>query len=140
MRWRTEFRTWGKALTGISGVPVTPYKGDGSIGIAKLKTLIRRVAEARMHNLMAAGNTGEFFTLTMDEVREVHAATVEAAAGKARVSAAVGRSLTEAKALAKAAIAAGADAIMGHHPMARSPARPTRPATSSNWRMPPRSR
>ncbi len=106
-----------KALTGISGVPVTPYKGDGSIDVAKLKTLIKATAQARVHNLMAAGNTGEFFTLTMDEVREVHAATIEAADGKALVSAAVGRSLTEAKALAKDAIAAGADAIMGHHPM-----------------------
>ncbi|WP_183829131.1 dihydrodipicolinate synthase family protein [Aliirhizobium cellulosilyticum] len=110
-------KTVRKALTGISGVPVTPYKGDGAIEVAKLKTLIKAMAKARVHNLMAAGNTGEFFTLTMDEVREVHSATIEAADGKALVSAAVGRSLTEAKALAKDAIAAGADAIMGHHPM-----------------------
>lgn len=105
------------ALKGISGVPVTPYGGDGSIDIEKLKDLIGRLAAAKVHNLMAAGNTGEFFTLTMDEVRRVHAATIEAANGKALVSAAVGRSLTEAKALAKDAIADGADAIMGHHPM-----------------------
>lgn len=110
-------KTVRKALTGISGVPVTPYKGDGTIDIANLKILIKGMAKARVHNLMAAGNTGEFFTLTMDEVREVHAATIEAADGKALVSAAVGRSLTEAKALAKDAITAGADAIMGHHPM-----------------------
>lgn len=106
-----------KALGGISGVPVTPYGGDGSIDTDKLKALIRGLAAARVHNLMAAGNTGEFFTLTMDEVRRVHAATIEAADGKALVSAAVGRSLAEAKALAGDAIAAGADAIMGHHPM-----------------------
>lgn len=114
---RDKMKTLRKALTGISGVPVTPYKGDGSIDVAKLKALIKGLAQARVHNLMAAGNTGEFFTLTMDEVREVHAATIEAADGKALVSAAVGRSLAEAKALAKDAIAAGADAIMGHHPM-----------------------
>ncbi|CUX55989.1 dihydrodipicolinate synthase family protein [Agrobacterium fabrum] len=112
-----KLQTVRTALSGISGVPVTPYKNDGSIDIAKLKSIIKGLASARVHNLMAAGNTGEFFTLTMDEVREVHAATVEAAAGKSLVSAAVGRSLTEAKALAKDAVAAGADAIMGHHPM-----------------------
>ncbi|TWF49408.1 4-hydroxy-tetrahydrodipicolinate synthase [Neorhizobium alkalisoli] len=105
------------ALKGISGVPVTPYQKDGSIDVEKLGQLIRRLAAAKVHNLMAAGNTGEFFTLTMDEVRLVHDTTIEAAAGKALVSAAVGRSLTEAKALAKDAIASGADAIMGHHPM-----------------------
>ena len=116
-----------RALTGISGVPVTPYKADGSVDIVKLSALITRLADARVHNLMAAGNTGEFFTLTMDEVRAVHAATIKAAAGRSLVSAlsllslpqasADGRSLTEAKALARDAIAEGADAIMGHHPM-----------------------
>ncbi len=106
-----------KALTGISGVPVTPYKTDGSIDLGKLSALIARLASARVHNLMAAGNTGEFFTLTMDEVKMVHAATIKAADGKALISAAVGRSLTDAKALARYAIAEGADAIMGHHPM-----------------------
>lgn len=106
-----------KALTGISGVPVTPYAADGSVDTSKLSTLIAGLADAGVHNLMAAGNTGEFFTLTMDEVRLVHRTTIVAAAGKALVSAAVGRSLTEAKALARDAIAEGADAIMGHHPM-----------------------
>ena len=106
-----------KALTGISGVPVTPYKADGSIDLAKLSALIARLASARVHNLMAAGNTGEFFTLTMDEVKAVHSATIKAADGKALISAAVGRSLTEAKILARHAIAEGTDAIMGHHPM-----------------------
>lgn len=112
-----RLQTVRKALTGISGVPVTPYRQDGTVDVEKLGELIRRLAVAKVHNLMAAGNTGEFFTLTMDEVRIVHAATVKAADGMSRVSAAVGRSLSEAKALAKDAIAEGADAIMGHHPM-----------------------
>ena len=105
------------ALKGISGVPVTPYGADGEIDIALLSRLIGRLANAGIHNLMAAGNTGEFFSLSLDEVRRVHAATIGAAAGKSLVSAAVGRSLVEAKALARDAIAAGAGAIMGHHPM-----------------------
>jgi 4-hydroxy-tetrahydrodipicolinate synthase len=105
------------ALKGISGVPVTPYAADGGIDTAKLSVLIKKMADARVHNLMVAGNTGEFFTLTLDEVRDVHRTAIEAADGKSLVSAAVGRSLTEAKALARDAIAEGADAIMGHHPM-----------------------
>nr|WP_246749327.1 dihydrodipicolinate synthase family protein [Agrobacterium rosae] len=105
------------ALTGISGVPVTPYTSDGAVDASKLSTLIKGLAEAGVHNLMAAGNTGEFFTLTLEEVRLVHRTAVKAAAGKSLVSAAVGRSLTEAKALARDAVAEGADAIMGHHPM-----------------------
>lgn len=106
-----------QALTGISGVPVTPYAADGSVNGPGLKALISRLAAAGVHNLMAAGNTGEFFALSLEEVRLVHRLTVEAADGKSLVSAAVGRSLVEAKELARDAIAAGADAIMGHHPM-----------------------
>jgi 4-hydroxy-tetrahydrodipicolinate synthase len=106
-----------QALTGISGVPVTPYTEDGAINVDGLRTLISRLADAGVHNLMAAGNTGEFFALSLEEIRLVHKVTIEAAAGKSLVSAAVGRSLVEAKALARDAISAGADAIMGHHPM-----------------------
>lgn len=112
-----KLKTVRTALTGISGVPVTPYRADGSIDVEKLDTLIKGMAAARVHNLMAAGNTGEFFTLTMDEIRLVHRTTIQAAAGKALVSAAVGRSLADAKLLARDAISEGADAIMGHHPM-----------------------
>ncbi len=104
------------ALRGISGVPVTPYDAGGMVDEGTLSRLIARIAAAGVHNLMAAGNTGEFFSLSLDEVRRVHAVTI-AAKGDAIVSAAVGRSLTEAKSLARAAIADGADAIMGHHPM-----------------------
>jgi 4-hydroxy-tetrahydrodipicolinate synthase len=105
------------ALTGISGVPVTPYGADGAVDITMLSRLIVRLAGAGIHNLMAAGNTGEFFSLSLEEIRQVHAVTAEAADGRCLVSAAVGRSLTEAKELARDAIAAGAGAIMGHHPM-----------------------
>jgi 4-hydroxy-tetrahydrodipicolinate synthase len=114
---KDRLQTVRRALAGISGVPVTPYRQDGAVDVEKLDALIRGLGAAKVHNLMAAGNTGEFFTLTMDEVRLVHATTIRAAQGRALVSAAVGRSLTEAKALAKDAIAEGADAIMGHHPM-----------------------
>jgi len=106
------------ALGGVSGVPVTPYDAQGAIDPRGLKALITRLSRHGVHNLMAAGNTGEFFALSLDEIRQVHALTIEAAkGGTSIVSAAVGRSLVEAKALARDAIAAGADAIMGHHPM-----------------------
>lgn len=105
------------ALRGISGVPVTPYAADGGVDAAALEALIGRLAAAGVHNLMAAGNTGEFFALSREEIGLVHRTTIAAAAGRSIVSAAVGRSLSEAKALARDAISAGADAIMGHHPM-----------------------
>nr|WP_314257468.1 dihydrodipicolinate synthase family protein [uncultured Devosia sp.] len=106
------------ALGGVSGVPVTPYLADGNVDHPALQALISRLSRCGVHNLMAAGNTGEFFALSLDEIRQVHATTIAASRdGTSIVSAAVGRSLVEAKALARDAIDAGADAIMGHHPM-----------------------
>jgi 4-hydroxy-tetrahydrodipicolinate synthase len=106
-----------QALIGISGVHVTPYDNSGAIDLALLKTVVGAMAVAGVHNIVSAGNTGEFFALTSDEVVRVHEAAIDAVAGRALVTAAVGRSLIEATATARAARRAGADAIMAHHPL-----------------------
>jgi len=77
----------------------------------------REIADAGVHNIVSAGNTGEFFALTDDEVERVHAAAIEGVAGKAVVTAAIGRSLSQAKRTARLAMEAGADAVMSHHPL-----------------------
>jgi 4-hydroxy-tetrahydrodipicolinate synthase len=105
------------ALTGISGVHVTPYDSSGAIDAALLGSIVADMAVAGVHNIVSAGNTGEFFALTSDEVLRVHDIAISAVAGRALVTAAVGRSLTEATATARAAKRAGADAIMAHHPL-----------------------
>ena len=104
------------ALSGISGVHVVPFGADGAVDRPLLARIVRSIAEAGVHNIVSAGNTGEFFSLTEREVREVQATAIEAGGGSAVVTAAVGRSLAEAVATARAAKAAGADAIMAHHP------------------------
>ncbi len=106
-----------QALTGISGVHVTPYDNSGAIDFALLKAIVAEMAVAGVHNIVSAGNTGEFFALTSDEVLRVHETAIAAVAGRALVTAAVGRSLIEAKAAARAAKRAGADAVMAHHPL-----------------------
>ncbi len=103
-------------LAGISGVHVVPYGVDGSVDRPLLARIVASIAEAGVHNIVSAGNTGEFFSLTEREVRDVQATAVEAGRGRALVTAAVGRSLAEAVATGRAAKAAGADAIMAHHP------------------------
>jgi 4-hydroxy-tetrahydrodipicolinate synthase len=106
-----------RALTGISGVHVTPYDSSGAIDVALLGSVVANMAVAGVHNIVSAGNTGEFFALTSDEVLRVHDTAIAAVAGRALVTAAVGRSLVEATATARAAKRAGADAIMAHHPL-----------------------
>ncbi len=105
------------ALRGISGVHVTAWKGDGEADWALTGQIVRRIAEAGIHNIVSAGNTGEFYPMTTDEVVRSHAVAAEAAAGKALVTAGIGRSLREAIATGKLAVAAGCDAVMVHHPL-----------------------
>lgn len=105
------------ALRGISGVHVTAWKGDGEADWALTGEIVRRIAQAGIHNIVSAGNTGEFYPMTTDEVVRSHAVAAEAAAGKALVTAGIGRSLREAISTGKLAAKAGCDAVMVHHPL-----------------------
>lgn len=105
------------ALRGISGVHVTAWKGDGEADWQVTGGIVRRIAEAGIHNIVSAGNTGEFYPMTTEEVVRSHAVAAEAAAGKALVTAGIGRSLREAVATGKLAAQAGCDAVMVHHPL-----------------------
>ena len=106
-----------KALTGVSGVPVTAYDGEGEVEPRITAKVYGRVAAAGIHNIVAAGNTGEFYALTPQEIRIVHEAAVSGVDGKAPVTAAIGRSLREAIGMARDAAAIGASAVMSHQPV-----------------------
>ncbi|MEK1861344.1 MAG: dihydrodipicolinate synthase family protein, partial [Rhizobium leguminosarum] len=109
--------TMRKALTGVSGVPVTAYDGKGEVEPRITAKVYERVAVAGIHNIVAAGNTGEFYALTPQEIRIVHEAAVSGVNGKAPVTAAIGRSLREAIGMAKDAATIGASAVMSHQPV-----------------------
>ncbi|MBM6593148.1 dihydrodipicolinate synthase family protein [Microvirga pudoricolor] len=105
------------SLHGISGIHVTPYSQDGGLNEALVRQIVRRIADAGIHNIVSGGNTGEFFSLTYDEVVRLQAVALEAMGPNAVRTAAVGRSLSEAIATGRHAIAAGAEALMIHHPL-----------------------
>ena len=102
------------ALTGVSGVHVTPFTDADAIDEAGLERVVADLAEAGIDNIVTGGNTGEFYALGLDEVRTVYRRAVAAVAGRAVVTAGVGRALRDAQALAEAAARAGVDAIMIH--------------------------
>ncbi|HET8726576.1 MAG TPA: dihydrodipicolinate synthase family protein [Alphaproteobacteria bacterium] len=105
------------ALGGISGVHVTPYDADGNVDAALLRVIVDRIAAAGIHAIVSAGNTGEFYALTDDEVRAVHDGAIAANAGRALLIASVGRALRDAIPMARRAAANGADAILVHQPL-----------------------
>jgi 5-dehydro-4-deoxyglucarate dehydratase len=68
-------------LTGVFGFPVTPFHQDFSVD---LDGLARNVAEMSRHRfcaLVAAGGTGELYSMTPEEIGEVVRVTVENANG-----------------------------------------------------------
>lgn len=109
----TELRA---ALTGISGILVTPFDADDRIAPARQKPIIDRAVAAGVHILVANGNTGEFYGLTMEEAEAMVASAAEHIDGRIPLFGGVGRSVQDACRLAKASVKAGADALMVHQP------------------------
>ncbi|MFN3482541.1 MAG: dihydrodipicolinate synthase family protein [Rhabdaerophilum calidifontis] len=105
------------ALRGISGVHVTPYAETGAPDWAAMADVVCGIADAGIHNIVSAGNTGEFYPMAPAEIERSHAVAAEAAAGRALVTAGIGRSLGEAIAMGRAAARAGCDAALVHHPL-----------------------
>jgi 4-hydroxy-tetrahydrodipicolinate synthase len=104
------------ALTGISGILVTPYDDAGDIAPARLAPVIDRALGAGLHMPVVNGNTGEFYALTTDEACAMVQEVVGLIDGRAPVLAGVGRSIRDACRLAKVSADAGATALMIHQP------------------------
>src|ERR687884_1439280 len=105
-----------KALTGISGILVTPFDTKDGVTPARLRPIIDRAVKAGVHILVANGNTGEFYGLTTAEAETMVHAVAEEIGGRVPLLAGVGRSINDACALARASRAAGAAALMVHQP------------------------
>ncbi|MFU8865759.1 MAG: dihydrodipicolinate synthase family protein [Rhodobacterales bacterium] len=104
------------ALTGISGILVTPYDADGEIAPARLAPIIDRALGAGMHIPVVNGNTGEFYALTTDEACTMAREVVAMVDGRAPVLAGIGRGIRDACILARVSADAGAAALMVHQP------------------------
>ena len=104
------------ALTGVSGILVTPFDAKGAIAPERQGPIADRAIAAGVHVLTANGNTGEFYGLTMDEAEAMVAATARHIAGRVPLVAGIGRGIRDACRLARASADAGAAALMIHQP------------------------
>src|SRR5689334_12684746 len=105
-----------RALTGISGILVTPFDEKNQVAPTRLKPIIDRAVGAGVHILVANGNTGEFYGLTTAEAERMVHAIAEQIDGRVPLLGGVGRSIGDACALARASRAAGVSALMVHQP------------------------
>ena len=109
-------------FTGTGTALVTPFRVDGSLDEATLRSLIKRQIDGGIDFLVPCGTTGESPTLTHEEHLRVVEITVELAKGRVPVLAgAGGYNTAEVIALARELAALGADGILSVTPYYNKP-------------------
>ena len=99
-------------LRGVISFPITPFTADLELDLDALRHNVDWLIQRGIKTLVAAGGTGELYSLTVEEAGQVHRAVIEAASGRAAVICGVGGKLREAQALAAQAEKAGASGIL----------------------------
>lgn len=97
---------------GLLSFPVTHFDSGHQFAEGPYREHCASMLEYELAGLFAAGGTGEFFSLTPDEVTQVVKAAVAEASGKTPVLAGCGYGTAIAMELAKSAEAAGADGLL----------------------------
>ncbi len=104
------------SFLGVIAFPVTPFKDDLSLDIDGLRQNLAKLLEHPVCAVVAAGGTGEMYSLTPAEHLVVIQTTVDVVSGRVPVIAGVGFGQQLAVELARAAAAAGADGILAFPP------------------------
>jgi 5-dehydro-4-deoxyglucarate dehydratase len=97
---------------GLLSFPVTHFDADGAFQEDPYRAHCAWMLEHELTGLFAAGGTGEFFSLTPDEVAAVVAAAVAETAGKIPVISGCGYGTAIATGIARDAEKAGADGVL----------------------------
>ena len=103
-------------MRGVLGFPVTPFRKNLSLDLDALARNVDEMARYPFCALVAAGGTGELYSLTPAEVEDVVRVTVEAAAGRMPVVAGTGLNGPIGTDMAKRAEKAGADCVLALPP------------------------
>ncbi|MGH9628904.1 MAG: 5-dehydro-4-deoxyglucarate dehydratase [Bryobacteraceae bacterium] len=79
-----------KQLKGVFGFPVTPFRKDLSLDLDALARNVEEMVRHPFCALVAAGGTGEVYSMSPQEIEDVVRVTVQAAGGKMPVVAGTG--------------------------------------------------
>jgi len=102
-----------KEFKGVITPMVTPFKEDEEIDWELLDQHVEFLIAKGVHCLAPTGSTGEFESLTFDEVIGIYQAVVKKVAGRVPVIGGMGgRSTRESIAMARAAEKAGVDGLL----------------------------
>jgi len=99
-------------VRGVLGFPITPFKKDLSLDLDALARNVDEMASHPFCGLVAAGGTGELYSLTPDEVEQVVRVTVESVRGRMPVVGGTGYSAPIGADIARRVERAGADCLL----------------------------
>jgi 5-dehydro-4-deoxyglucarate dehydratase len=105
-------KEFASSLRGVFGFPVTPLNKDLSLDLKGLARNVDEMAAFPFCAMVAAGGTGELYSLSVDEIEKVVRTTVEAVNGRMPIVAGTGFNLPMGVEIAKRLEKAGADSIL----------------------------
>jgi 5-dehydro-4-deoxyglucarate dehydratase len=101
---------------GVFGFPVTPLRRDLTLDLDALERNVDEMASFPFCALVAAGGTGEMYSLTPDEIERVVAVSVKAVKGRMPVVAGTGFNAPLGAEIARRAERAGAQCVLALPP------------------------
>src|SRR5262245_61788315 len=99
-------------LSGVIAFPITPFKDDLSLDVGGLRRNLEMLLRHPISAIVAAGGTGEMYSLSPAEHLQVIQTTVATAGGRVPVIAGVGFGQRLGTDLSRAAEDAGVDGIL----------------------------
>lgn len=103
-------------LRGVFGFPITPFRQDLSLDLDGLARNVDEMARHPFCAMVAAGGTGEIYSLTPGEIVDVVRVTVQAAAGRMPVVSGVAFNAAIGAEIARGVEKAGADCLLALPP------------------------
>ena len=97
---------------GLLSFPVTDFKEDGTFNATTFAERVEWFISHNVSSVFVAGGTGEFFSLSADEYKQIITIAATTVAERVPVISSVGRSIPEAIAFAKMSEQAGINALL----------------------------
>jgi 5-dehydro-4-deoxyglucarate dehydratase len=105
-------RSFASQLRGVFGFPVTPFRRDLTLDLDALARNVDEMASYPFCAIVAAGGTGELYSMSVDETERVIATTVQAVKGRMPVVAGTGFNVPMGTEIARRAEKAGAQFVL----------------------------
>jgi len=101
-----------RQLRGVLAFAITPFKDDFELDVKGLEKNIGAMCQSGVHMIVCAGGVAEFYSLNLEEYRQVIRTAVRVAEGRVPVLAGIGHSTRIACELARFAESEGASGLM----------------------------